>query len=95
MTEDSRQERVDRIIEKIMAAFGLERPAARTELHKYVCGGSCDWFTSREPPERHKLDLEKQERARIDQIVGEVLPDLSADGARRAIHAVLCHPLPE
>jgi hypothetical protein len=95
VTGASSEAKIERIIGRIMEQDDLDRTAARTQLHKYVCGGRCHWFQSRTPPERFERDLTPVQRAQIDEIVADILPGLSEDEARREIHAVLCHPLPE
>lgn len=88
------KEEVETIQRKIAKEWDVNSREARQILHKFVCRGSCDWFKSREPPERFKLNLSEKERTKVGQIVADVLGDeISEEEARRIIHGVICHPI--
>ena len=81
---------VKRIIGHIGEKYGTDTASARTFLHKFVCGGNCNWFKSKGPPERFELDLTAQQKEEIQEIVNSVMEGVSKDQARKDIHAVLC-----
>jgi len=95
MAELTLEQKVEKIIDQIEEKRKIDRASARTLLHKFVCRGKCNWFRDRKPPERFELDLTEQQRREIEEIVSQIMKDLSEDMARREIHAVLCHPIPE
>lgn len=86
--------KVKKIINQIMEKENLDYSSARTELHKFVCGGSCNWYKSRNPSERFdKDDLAGQRKQNVQKIGGNVMKSATKDEARKEIHAVLCHPI--
>ena len=95
MGELTPQQKVEKIVEALRQKWKMDRTSARTRLHKFVCQGKCDWFRSRKPPERFELDLTEQQRRETEEIVRRIMKGVSKDKARREIHAVICHPIPE
>ena len=95
MEKPTSEQKIKNIINQIAGEEEVDISSARTQLHKFVCSGKCNWYTSRKPSERFdRLGLTEQQRHRIGEIVGQVMEGTTADEARREIHAVLCHSLP-
>lgn len=90
------EQKVEKIINGIAEEEKVDISSARTQLHKFVCKGKCNWYITRKPPERFdRSDLTKQQMQNIWKIVSRVMEGMTEDAARREIHAVLCHPIPE
>jgi len=98
MTEsDEHRKKVDTIIGRVSEREGLSWDDARTMVHKYVCGGKCDWYrtkSTRAGFDRH--DLRKGQENLIEETVKEVMKGPSTEEAKWHIHKVLCpgHPRP-
>ena len=93
MEELTSEQKAEKIMERIMERWRIDRASARALLHKFVCQGKCNWFEARKPPERFELDLTEQQREEIEEIVSRIMKGVSKDKARREIHTVLCHPI--
>ena len=96
MTASVEQRRnVDKIIDLVAEKTGSGRSEARTKLHKYVCGGKCNWYkTKGKEAGFNRLDLPGKEE--IEEIVKTVMKSLPIEEAEWQIHEVLCpgHPRP-
>lgn len=83
--------RVETMIGRVSVRAGVGRREARTMLHKFVCGGRCDWYRTKSRKagfDRH--DLTGEQRALIEGTIREVMKDLAMEDARARIHEVLC-----
>jgi len=84
-------QKVEKIINQIAEEENLDGAAAKTQLHKFVCQGKCNWYKSRKPPERFdRLDLTEQQQENIWKIVSQVMKGTTKDEARKEIHRVIC-----
>jgi len=96
MEKPTSEQKIKNIINQIAEEEEIDISSARTQLHKFVCSGKCNWYTSRKPSERFdRLDLTEQQRQNIWKIVNQVMEGATEDEVRREIHAVLCHWIEE
>jgi len=96
MTTSGEQRRaVDKIINLVSEKTGLRRSEARTKLHKYVCGGKCNWYKTKSK-EAGFDRLHLPEKDTIEKIVKTVMKRLPIEEAKWQIHEILCpgHPRP-
>ena len=85
------KQRVDEIIARIAKQHGISRGEARTQLHKSVCQGRCEWYrTKSDQAGFDRSSLAEEQRERIRQITGHVLRGLTKDEIWAEIHGVLC-----
>ena len=97
MSEEKRS-KVEMIISRVSERQGVSWTEARTMVHKYVCGGKCDWYRTRSGKTGfNRLDLTRQHKKLIEETVNEVMKDLAIDEAKWRIHEILCpgHPRPK
>ncbi len=92
---DEEKRQVEEILQRVAGALEIDRAQARKLLHRYVCGGTCDWYTTR----RNGADFEMggltdRETAVVRQAVSDILDDPTPEQAWYVIHGVLCegHP---
>ena len=91
MQELTSAQKVEKIINQIAEEENLDAAAAKTQIHKFVCQGKCNWYQSRKPPERFdRLDLTEQQKENIWKIVSQVMKGTTKDEARKEIHGVIC-----
>ena len=86
---------VEGIISRIAEAQGVETEAARKLLHRYGCGGGCDWYkTKSEAAGFQKGGLTDEENAAVEDAIGQVLPGAGGEEVWYVVHGVLCpgHP---
>ena len=89
--ESTQDEQVERIIRQIAEEQGIARDDGRAQLHKFVCGGGCNWYkTKSKQAGFDRLSLTDEQTESIRGIVQQVMEELTADEARAAIHSVLC-----
>ena len=89
--ELTREQQVDQIIRQIMDEQGISQEAGRAQLHKFVCGGGCDWYkTKSKQAGFDRLSLPEEQRKSIQRIVEQVMKGLTEEEARAEIHKVLC-----
>jgi len=82
---------VEEIIASMAKEHGIGRDEARTQLHKLVCRGRCEWYrTKSEQAGFDRSSLAEEQRERIRQIAGHVLRGLTEDEIRAEIHGILC-----
>jgi hypothetical protein len=96
MSEDKRS-KVEMIIGRVSERQGVSWTEARTMVHKYVCEGKCGWYRTRSGEAGFdRLDLARQQKKLIEEIVNEAMKDLAIDEAKWRIHEILCpgHPRP-
>ncbi len=96
-TEATEQEKsqVEEIMAWVAEAQALEKETARKLLHRYICGGQCDWYqTKSEAAGFSKGGLTEAEKATVQSAVSEVLPGASEEEVWYVVHGVLCpgHP---
>ena len=85
------EQKVERIINQIAEEENLDGAAAKTQLHKFVCQGKCNWYQSRKPPERFdRLNLTEQQQENIWNIISQVMKGTTKCEARKEIHRVIC-----
>ena len=85
------EQRVEQIIAEIGKAQGISREDARTQLHKFVCRGTCEWYkTKSNAAGFDRSSLAEEQRKSVAQIVAEVMEGSTQKDARAEIHAVLC-----
>lgn len=92
---EQEKKQVAQIISRVADIQGLDRQGARTVLHRYVCGGKCDWYrTKSEAAGFRKGGLTEEENAALERVFSEVLPGASDDQVGYVVHGVLCpgHP---
>jgi len=88
---------VETIISRVSKREGVSLSKSRTMVHKYVCGGGCGWYQTRSKEAGfNRSDLTAEQKTIIEEVVREVMKDLSAEEANWRIHDVLCpgHPRP-
>jgi transposase len=88
---------VETIISRVSKREGVSLSEGRNMVHKYVCGGGCGWYRTRSKEAGfNRSDLTAEQKTIIEEIVREVMKDLSAEEANWRIHEVLCpgHPRP-
>lgn len=88
---------VDEIIKRISAEKDVNWNEAKTMLHKYVCGGKCNWYKkSSQKADFNRHDLSEKHRKLIEETVKSVLKDLTVEEVKWKIHEILCpgHPRP-
>ena len=69
------KEQVETLIKYVSEREGVRWTGARTMVHKYVCGGKCDWYrTKRRRGSFDRRDLPNEER--IEEAVRTVMSDL-------------------
>lgn len=89
--ELTRERQVDQIIRQTAKEQGISRGAARGQLHKFVCGGGCDWYkTKSKQAGFDRLSLTDEQTKSIHRIVEQVMKGLTEEEARTEIHKVLC-----
>lgn len=96
MSEEKRS-KVEMIIGRVSERQGVGWTEARTMVHKYVCEGKCGWYRTRSAEAGFdRLDLTRDQRKLIEEIVNDVMKDLAIDEAKWRIHEILCpgHPRP-
>lgn len=82
---------VEEIIARIAKEHGISHREARTQLHKLVCRGRCEWYrTKSDQAGFDRASLAQVQGKRIRQIAGHVLRGLTEDEIRAQIHDVLC-----
>lgn len=87
--QENRQ--VEEIMSRVCQARGLDRDAARKLLHRYVCGGKCEWYqTKSKAAGFRKGGLSEEERATMQSAMREVLGEVTEEEVWRVIHGVLC-----
>jgi len=90
------EQKVEKITNQIVEKENINRASARSQLHKAVCKGKCNWYkTQSKQAGFDRLDLTEQQEQNIWEIISQVMKDATKDEARREIHAVICHPIPE
>ncbi len=97
MDEATEQEKmqVAEILRRVAQARGVDQQQARDLLHKYVCGGKCDWYrTKSQAAGFDKDDLTDEDRLAIKSVIEKVLAGCSDDEVWYIVHGVLCpgHP---
>jgi len=89
--------KVDAIINYVSKSEGISWSEARTLLHKYVCGGKCNWYKTKSK-EAHfdRLDLTEKQKKLIEEKVKQAMKDSEIEEAKWRIHRILCpgHPRP-
>ena len=86
---------VEEVISRIAEAQGVNAEAARKLLHRYGCGGSCDWYkTKSKAAGFQKGGLTDEENAAVEGAISEVLPGAGDEEVWYVVHGVLCpgHP---
>ena len=94
---ESDRNRVDAIIIRISENEKVSLSDARTMLHKYVCGGKCEWYkTKSREAGFDRMDLTRKQRKLIENIIKGIMKDSEIDDAKWRIHNILCpgHPRP-
>lgn len=92
---EQEKRKVEEILHHVSEALELDREEARKLLHRYVCGGKCDWYeTRRDPADFQMGDLSDQQMTIVREAISDILADPSPERAWYVIHGVLCagHP---
>jgi len=92
---DQEKKQVEHIISRVADTQGLDAQGARQLLHRYICGGKCDWYRTKSGAAGfRKGGLTEKENTALDRAFSEVLPGLGDDQVWHVVHGVLCpgHP---
>lgn len=94
VTEQEKRQ-VDEILHRVSEALAVDQGEARKLLHRYVCGGKCNWYkTRRDATDFEMGGLADQEITVVRKAVSDILDDPTPEQAWYVIHGVLCagHP---
>ena len=86
------EQKIEKIIHRIAKKENIDRASARTQLHKFVCRGKCDWYKTKSKEagfDRH--DLTEQQIENIEEIVSQVMEGVTKDEVVIQRNKVLCH----
>lgn len=97
MLSRERRESVQRLIDQVSKVHGLSLSESRTLIHKYICGGKCDWYRrwSKEAG-FDRLDITEEQEKQLGDLIREIMKVSSPRDARADIHEYICpgHPRP-
>ncbi len=92
---EQEKSQVQAVISRVARDQGLDEQEARKLLHRYICGGKCDWYqTKSKAAGFRKGGLTAHEQATLEGAITEVLPGASDEQVWYVVHGVLCpgHP---
>ncbi len=92
---EQEKSQVEEIISRVAETQGVDSEAARKLLHRYGCGGGCDWYkTKSKATGFEKGGLAEEENAAVEAAISEVLPQANDEQVWYVVHGVLCpgHP---
>lgn len=85
------RENVEKIIDQVREKEKVGWYEARTQLHKFVCRGGCDWYkTNSQKVGFYKSSLTQNQRNIIEKAVEQFMKDVDKERARVIIHEYLC-----
>lgn len=85
------KEKVEKVIGQVKEEQNVSWYEARTQVHKFVCGGRCDWY--RESSQLAGFDrssLTEKQKNTIKSAIDQFMKDMAEEEARALIHEYLC-----
>ncbi|MEA2090645.1 MAG: hypothetical protein U9O89_07835 [Thermoproteota archaeon] len=85
------RENVEKIINEVKEKENVSWYEARTQLHKFVCRGRCDWYKKNSVKAGfQKSSLTQKQKNIIETAVERFMKDRNKEKTRTLIHEYLC-----